>query len=411
MDYGRSSIQWNRKDYLDFDGSDKKTNEYVIDFFNAQETPVYTGLPVNKNTVSILNEVHNKLFSGNWEPEAVKNKYLNMISHDLFDSCQILDLCIRNNLYGLIMDMYSRQSGTFTNEEKRLLDSMIKLRIDRFKQIDSLYLLYKDVSGETEKDSVSNLKFKKIQESISHNLLNEFQQLYYEISREIVKYYYSIDKYLIFEEHILRNDTSKVEEGSISSEVVSHKDRRNLLSLNEIAPDIFDIYEKDYITFQPLPIVDVDSLVDITIQLMNRYETITKYYSSKFTSLEDVANTIETNIPRVQSKSVCDVLNDYNQSKGYSQLWNTNSNKLVTNAIRYLLIANRYGNKKRAFDEDPGYIYFDVDTGNLLIKRYNFEERFWELKNACISSHLLGFSISNNSIKLESLFFDVRDDN
>jgi hypothetical protein len=155
----------------------------------------------------------------------------------------------------------------------------------------------------------------------------------------------------------------------------------------------------------------IDDTLFYTInQLRSKYFKKFDNYATYHTSLDSVSKSIATNIPDIRANSICEIVKDYEQSKGYGTIWNTKSNLLLIDALRYLLFTNRlidqrgnYGGKY--YPSTP--LKYDTEEGQWIIDKPNSDEVYWFLVPSCLQRTFMGFKLSNNLFHMNSLYFNV----
>ena len=158
-----------------------------------------------------------------------------------------------------------------------------------------------------------------------------------------------------------------------------------------------------------------DILLDDTLfyainQLKSKYFKKLDSYANYFTSLDSVSRLITTNIPDISANSICEIVKDYEQSKGYGTIWNTKSNLLLIDALRYLLFTNRLINQRgqyggKYYPSTP--LKYDTEEGQWIVDKPNSDEEYWFLGPSCLQRTFMGFKLSNNLFHMNSLYFNV----
>jgi hypothetical protein len=156
-------------------------------------------------------------------------------------------------------------------------------------------------------------------------------------------------------------------------------------------------------------LIDLDSIKEYSSSIKLDYYNILSRYANNYLPLEEVSTNINTNIPRINAQDICSIPIEYDQSKGFTPLWNSNSNNLILESIRYILFVNR------TFDTDYNGNYFhqsdlvyDIESNQWIVEGSNTDEAFWWMKyKSCLYRYFIGFKLVDGLVQFNSLYFNL----
>lgn len=155
----------------------------------------------------------------------------------------------------------------------------------------------------------------------------------------------------------------------------------------------------------------IDDTLFYTInQLRSKYFKKLDSYAKYFIPLDSVPNSIKTNIPDISTNSICEIVKDYEQSKGYGTIWNTKSHSLLLDALRYLFFINRSIDQRGNYGGiyyPSGPLKYDTEEGQWIIDKPNSDTYYWFLSPSCLQRTFMGFKNENKLLRMNSLYFNV----
>ena len=168
------------------------------------------------------------------------------------------------------------------------------------------------------------------------------------------------------------------------------------------------LFENEY--FNSKGLSDIDSIDLYSAWLKKEYYKSISNYGRNYVPLEDLISSINTNIPRIDLPDLCSVISEYEITKGNSSAWNSNSQNLLLESMRYLFFINRSTNKGRYYGSyhHSGSLLYDIDGNQWISESSNTDETYWWIrKKSCLQHYFIGLKIMGDQVKVNSLYFNI----
>jgi hypothetical protein len=234
---------------------------------------------------------------------------------------------------------------------------------------------------------------------------SNIKRMIYNCSKSPLLSYYNQYPEMLDDEYLGRN--ARITDSLLNAKEATIIDTKQII--NNIKKSVIS-NRNHYVKKYPLnPIlIAYDSI------MLQENEELVQYLRSFYDAVADQRlisivdyNTIETNIPNVNSTNVYDMLTDWQSSKGNSTLWNSSSSVLKNSLLEQYLYNT--GVTQFVYEGRPNstpiwkHISYDIKTQEWML--YTIMDRYWgQYGSSCdMCCARLGFKYDGNKIRITSL--------